>query len=468
LNSNKAMEKSTLVSVMMTSFATTFMGSSLNLALPAIGKNFSSSAVGLSWIVSSYILASAAFLLPVGRFADITGRRKIFLWGSIFFTVFSLLCAFSWSNGSMIFFRLLQGAAASMIYGTAMAILSSVYPPNRRGKAMGMAVTATYIGLSLGPVVGGSMCRYMGWRSIFIFTAIISLIAVAFIFLHLKGEWTGAKGEKFDFRGSILYMSGLVALLYGMSAITSTDLAKYIFISGFMLIIAFVYCEIKVEYPLIKMQLFTDNPAFAFSNLAAMINYSSITAIGFIISLYLQVVVGYGPQVAGLILISQPAVMALFSSFAGALSDTIETHIVASWGMGLSALGLFVFVFLNTATPLWLIVTNLALVGLGVALFASPNSNAIMGAVEPRFYGVASSTMSTMRVIGQATSMGIVTLLIAVYVGNASLSTAQTISLLKSFKVGFCIFSFLCVLGIFASLARKKSFDKRKGGMITP
>ncbi len=333
---------------------------------------------------------------------------------------------------------------------------------------MGMAVTATYIGLSLGPVVGGSMCRYMGWRSIFIFTAIISLIAVAFIFLHLKGEWTGAKGEKFDFRGSILYMSGLVALLYGMSAITSTDLAKYIFISGFMLIIAFVYCEIKVEYPLIKMQLFTDNPAFAFSNLAAMINYSSITAIGFIISLYLQVVVGYGPQVAGLILISQPAVMALFSSFAGALSDTIETHIVASWGMGLSALGLFVFVFLNTATPLWLIVTNLALVGLGVALFASPNSNAIMGAVEPRFYGVASSTMSTMRVIGQATSMGIVTLLIAVYVGNASLSTAQTISLLKSFKVGFCIFSFLCVLGIFASLARKKSFDKRKGGMVTP
>ena len=446
----------------MTSFATTFIGSSLNLALPAIGNNFSSSAVILSWIVTSYILASAAFLLPVGRFADITGRRKVFLWGTILFTSFSLLCAVSWSNHSIIIFRILQGAAASMIYGTAMAILSSVYPSNKRGRAMGMSVTATYIGLSLGPVVGGAMCRYMGWRSIFIFTALISLSAVFFIIFYLKGEWIGAKGEDFDFKGSVLYMSGLVALLYGMSAITSANVAKYILITGIILLIGFIYCELRVEHPLIKMQLLTKNRGFAFSNLAAMINYSAITAIGFTISIYLQVIMGYGPQMAGLILISQPVVMALFSSYAGALSDRLQAHIVASWGMGLSALGLFIFIFLNAQTPIWLIVINLALVGLGVALFASPNSNAIMSSVEPKFYGVASSTMSTMRVIGQATSMAIVTLLISVYVGNATLSAVQTSALLKSFQMAFCIFTILCIGGIFASLARGRIKTKEK------
>jgi len=454
MNNNTSLEKSIVIAVMMTSFLTTFIGSSTNLALPSIGRDFQSSALVLSWIVTGFILASAAFLLPMGRIADLVGRRKIFLIGAVFFTIFTFLCAVSWSNNSIILFRVLQGIAGSMIYATGMALLTSVIPAQRRGKAMGLAVTATYIGLSMGPVAGGAMCYHLGWRSIFYFTAMLGFMVTVFILLRLKGEWVGAEGETFDFTGSFFYMTGVVALLYGISTISSEPWAPYVLITGLMLMTGFVLYELKITHPLLHIKLFTENVGFAFSNLAAMINYSATFAIGFLLSLYLQIILGYSAQTAGLILLAQPIVMALFSSYAGALSDRIEPRIVASWGMGLSALGLFNFIFLGPATPVWLIIPNLILVGLGFALFSSPNTNAIMGSVEERFYGVASSSVSTMRMMGMASSMAIVTLLLSMYVGDVALTRTHSAELLKSFKMAFTVCSILCFGGIFASLAR--------------
>ena len=439
---------------MTTSFMVTFIGSSTNLALPSIGSDLSSSALVLSWIVSGYILASAAFLLPMGRIADMVGRRKIYLAGVVLFTLFTFLCAVSWSNGSIILFRVLQGVSASMIYATGMAILSSVIPVRRRGKAMGLSVTATYAGLSLGPVLGGVMCQHLGWRSIFYFTALLGVISGAVILSRLRGEWTGAKGESFDVMGSVLYMIGLVAFLYGFSSIYSTAGAKYLLIAGFIVMVAFVVHEFRAPEPLMDLRLFSRNVPFTFSNLAAMINYSATFAVGFLISLYLQIILGYTPQAAGFVLLAQPVVMALFSSGAGALSDRIEPRIISSLGMGLSALGLFNFIFLTGTTSVWLVIANLMLIGVGFALFSSPNTNAIMASVDERFYGVASSTVSTMRMIGMSVSMAIVTVLIALYVGDVSLTVAHSPMLLKSFRTAFMVFSILCVAGVFASLAR--------------
>jgi len=448
------LQKNTIVIVMLTSFLTTFIGSSVTVALPSIGREFASSPLILSWMVNSYLLASAAFLLPMGRIADIAGRKKVFLLGSILFACFTLLCGLSWSNESIIVCRFFQGVAASMIYATAMALLTSVIPSFRRGRAMGLAVTATYIGLSVGPVLGGIMCQYISWRSIFYFTGLGGLIVILLALIRLKGEWAEARGESFDFAGSIFYMSGLVALFYGISMISKVPVAKYLIAASVVLIACFIFLQLKVRYPLLQIRIFSHNAAFAYSNLAAMINYSATFAIGFILSLYLQVVRGYGPQATGFIILAQPVVMASFSSLAGTLSDRIEPRIVASWGMSLNALGLLIFVFLSATTPVWMIVLNLFIIGLGFALFSSPNTNAIMSSVEKRYYGIASSTVATMRMIGMATSMALVTVALSLFVGENGLSSAHSTELLKSFKLAFLVCGVLCFFGVFASLAR--------------
>lgn len=358
-------------------------------------------------------------------------------------------------------FRIGQGIATSMIFSTGMAIVTSVYPPHKRGRAMGLTASATYIGLSLGPVVGGFMTHYLGWRSIFYFSAAVGILAALISFWGLKGEWTGAKGEKFDLTGSICYILAQASVLYGLASISNTTSGKYILGLGIILMIIFLVYESKQDYPIFHVSLFRKNAVFAFSNFAAMINYSATFAVGFLVSLLLQVVLDYDSHVAGLILLSQPVIMAIFSPFAGILSDRIEPRFVASTGMGLSTLGLFVFAFITSKISSWLIIINLLLIGLGFALFASPNNNALMGSVEKKFYGVASSILGTSRLTGQAVSMAIVQMLLSVYVGDAGLGQDHTDNLVQAFHAAFIVFTVLCAGGVFASLARGKAHNRR-------
>lgn len=457
MHDNAVLERNTLVSVMVTSLATTFMGSAINVALPSIGNDLGADASMLSWMVSSFILASAVLLLPMGRTADIIGRKKLYITGITSFALTSLLCATAWSDNSLVFFRTIQGIAAAMIFATNMAILTSVFPPQQRGKAMGISVTATYIGLSVGPVLGGVMVQNIGWESIFYLTAIIGIIIAVFTWLNLDGEWAEAHGEAFDFTGSILYMGSIVAILFSISILTTSQWAIYLLTIGLLLLGNFLYYERKASFPLLDISLFFENPTFAFSNLATMINYTSTTALAFILSLYLQLVKGFDAQTTGLIMLSQPVIMAAFASSAGSLSDRVDPRTVASIGMGLNCIGLFIFTFLTVSTPMWVIISTLCLMGLGFALFSSPNSNAIMSSVESRYYGIASSSMSTMRLIGQSVSMAIVTLLINHYIGSNTLTPASAPMLLASARTAFMIFTVLCFAGIFASLARGKT-----------
>lgn len=453
MNQDPAIKKYTLITVMVASFSTPFMGSAINLAIPSIGREFNSSALMLSWVVSSYLLSSAAFLLPFGRLADMVGRKKVFIFGVIIFAISSLLCGLAWSIQALIGLRILQGLGSAMTFGTGMAILTSVYPPQERGKVLGINVATVYTGLSLGPVLGGAMNQHLGWESIFFLNAVIGLAALVTA-TRIKGEWAGARGESFDTTGTVLYMAGLVAFLYGFSSIATEDAAKYVLFLGLVLLVLFVRHEMKSDQPLIDIKLFSRNVTFAMSNLAALINYSATFAVTYVLSLVLQVVIGYNSFDAGMILLAQPVMMALLSPFAGALSDRVQPRIVSSIGMGLSALGLFLLSFVVKETPVWLIVGNLMLLGTGFALFSSPNMNAIMGSVDKRFYGVASSTSGTMRLVGQAVSMALATLIIDLYVGSAQLGPAVAAQLQKSSNVAFIVLAVTCVGGVFASLAR--------------
>lgn len=449
-----SLETSVLAVVMITSFLAPFMGSSINLAIPAIGEEFNGNTILLSWLVSGYLLSSAAFLLPCGRLADIIGRKKVLLTGIVLFSCFAIFCGIAWSMESLMLFRIGQGVATSMIFSTGMAIVTSVYPPHKRGRAMGLTASATYVGLSLGPVIGGFMTHYLGWRSIFYFSALTGIFAALISVWGLKGEWAYSKGEKFDLTGSACYMLAQASVLYGVASVANTLLGRYSLILGIILMGIFIIYEARQEYPILQVSLFRQNTVFTLSNLAAMINYSATFAVGFLVSLLLQVVLGYDSHVAGLILLSQPVIMALFSPFAGILSDRIEPRIVASTGMGLSTLGLFIFTFISADIPLWLIVINLILIGLGFALFASPNNNALMSSVDRKFYGIASSTLATSRLTGQAISMAIVQLFLSLYVGDAGLGQGHADKLITGFKAAFVVMAILCAGGVLASMAR--------------
>ncbi|OPX86753.1 MAG: Multidrug resistance protein stp [Pelotomaculum sp. PtaB.Bin104] len=450
----ESQKKSALLVATLASFLTPFMGSAVNLAVPSLGEQFGSTTVMLSWVVTSYLLASAAFLVPFGRAADLWGRKKVFTIGVTLHTIFSFLSAVAGSMEALIFFRGLQGFGGAMIFSTAVAILTSVYPPHERGKVLGFNAAAVYTGLSLGPVLGGMLAHYLGWRSIFYFTALCGLPIIYFALFKLKGEWAEAKGENYDIAGALIYVFALIALMYGLSSLAAVAWAKWLLLIGLLGLVMFIMLQLKTPSPVLNLKLFSDNKAFIYSNLAALINYSATFAVGFMLSLNLQVVRGFDPQQAGLILLFQPVVMALLSPLAGKLSDRIEPRIVASAGMLLTVIGLLVFYFIDYFSGLWAVMANLSLLGAGFALFSSPNTNAVMSSTEKKFYGVASSTLGTMRLTGQAFSMSIVTLLLAHYVGNIQLTKDSAFLLLAGTKATFLIFAVICIFGVFASMAR--------------
>ena len=462
LRKKETIKKYALLIATLASFLTPFMGSSVNIALPAIGKEFSMDSVLLSWISTAYLLALATLLVPFGRIADIYGRKKIFTAGMLIFLVSSCLTASSTSAQELIAFRVLHGIGSAMIFSTSLAILTSVYPSGERGRVLGINVASVYFGLSVGPFLGGLLKEYFGWRSIFLAAVPLAVIIIYLLFTKLEGDWAEAKGEKFDFVGALIYCFSIVAIMYGFSLLPSV-LGLGVVLGGIIGIAAFLQWEIRVDYPVLAIGMLKKNTVLTFSSLAAFINYSATFATGFILSLYLQYIKGLNPHYAGLVLISQPVVMALFSPFAGRLSDRFEPRIVASSGMGLITAGLLLFMFLDEKTTLGFIIITLILSGLGFAFFSSPNTNAVMSSVEKRFFGIASGILATMRSTGMTFSMGITMLIFGLYIGRVEITPQCYPQFLKSAKVIFMIFTVLSFGGIFASLARggKGGLEKR-------
>jgi EmrB/QacA subfamily drug resistance transporter len=453
VSEEKSFKKSVLLVSTFAAFLTPFLTSAVNLALPSIGKDLHANAINLSWVISSFILTSAIFLLPFGRLGDIIGRKKIFTIGIVLFTISTFLIVFSHSIISLIILRIFQGFSSAMIFGTSMAILTSVFQPGERGRAIGINITATYLGLSLGPVIGGLLTHYLGWRSIFAFLVPFGIISVVLIQTKIKTEWAEAVGERFDWRGSVIYGIALASFMYGFSRLPSS-LGWVCIATGILMAVVFLFFENRISNPVFDIRLILRNRIFAFSGIAALINYSATSAIGFFISLYLQYLKGLDARTAGLIMISQPIAMTLLSPLAGKLSDKRNPGAIASVGMGITASGLVLLCFIRETTPDYLIVLLLLLMGIGFGLFSSPNSNAIMSSVEKRHLGVASGVVGTMRMVGQMMSMGIAMMLISLYIGKQTINPVTYPGLISAMRTGFIIFSILSVFGIFASLAR--------------
>lgn len=434
----------------MAAFTTT----SINVALPSIQTELHLGAVALGWLPLAYILASAIFLVPFGKIADLFGRRLIYLMGLTIFSLSSLVLVFVNSYVPLIAFRCGMGLGGAMMFAGTNAMITLAYPPERRGRAMGINVAVVYLGQTMGPVLGGVIVYNAGWRSLFIVGAAYGLVNLGLdLYLLRRAEWKDEEATGFDWPGSLAYAVSLSVFLFGLSWLPQTR-AVILILAGMIGMGLFVWWETRARAPVLEVHLFRHNRVFAFSNLTALISYASVWAMSFLMSLYLQFIRGLNAQTAGLVLVSGVAIQALVSPLGGRLSDRVQPRWVASVGMALCTIGLLSFSFLTRDTPYWYIVAALCALGLGYAFFSGPNQSSIMGSVERRYVGIASASIGTTRMVGQAISIGLATMVMALVVGRHDIQPADYPNLLTAVRITFGITTALCVVGVAASLAR--------------
>lgn len=438
-----------------TAFLTTFVSSGLNLSIPGIETEFGTNAVTVGWVISAYTMGTAIFSVPIGKLADAIGRKKVLVTGLVAFLALSVICTMTKSIGMLIAIRALHGVAAACLFATNNAILISVFPGSRRGQVLGVSVGATYTGLSAGPVIGGMLNSHFGWRSILIVTSIIAVIALAFAVTGTPYDKPEKNTEqKTDIAGTLVYMAMLGSFLYGFSVIVGGITGIVLIVLSVIAAILFARIEMKAASPVIKVTMFSQDAIFTLSNLAALLNYAATFAVTYLISIYLQVVMGFSSQVSGLILISMPLIQAALAPRMGKLSDRIPPYKLASAGMGCCVVGLACFATMTVNTKLPHVVIGLMIMGLGFSLFSSPNTNAIMARVSKEDYAVANSIVSTMRTVGQSFSMAMVNVVVAVRLGDMALSDAATPDLVGTMRTCFIICVVMCVIGVVISLKR--------------
>ena len=455
-----AAQRTILAVVVATNLTTAFMGSSMNLSSPAIGDEFGVGATTLTWVVSAFTLTAAMLALPAGGMADTIGRRRVFLCGLTTFVAMTALGGLAPNLGVLLAARVGQALGGSMIQAANIPIAISAFPPQRRGMVLGWTVSAVYVGLGLGPVLGGVVNQYLGWRLVFGLTAAASLVVLAMAYRRVPVDDKGAV-HIVDLPGNVLIMAGIFCLVFGMSNLSTFAWWWALVAVGMVLTAAFVVREGRAEEPVIDIGMFRHNRVFVCSSLAALMNYSATFAISYTMSLYLQNVMGLPSSAAGLVLVCQPLVQAVVSPACGRLSDTVAPSKLASLGMGLSALGLLALSFVGVDSGLAAVVVPLVVVGLGFGFFSSPNNNAALSDVKPSEFARANAVIGTMRSLGMSLSLAAITVVFAGHLGDTLVTEADTAVLAEAIRSALRMCAAVCGVGIVFSAVRGKPGQHR-------
>ena len=467
-NFTKTSKRVALTVATFGAFMTPFDGSVVTLALPSIGRELGGDVVSLGWVATAYVLGLTICVIPFGRLADIRGRGRVYALGVALFTLASAICGLAPSLNTLIATRFVQGVAAAMMAGNSIALLTSVFPANERGKVLGINTGTVYIGLSVGPSLGGFLVEHFGWRSVFYVNVPIGAVVVFLALFKLQREKVDAKAERMDPIGIVTYGLALFMILLGLTLSEShvSALPRILLVSGFAALALFIFFETRVASPLLDIRLFKNTP-FAFSTITALLNYSSVFGVSFVLSLYLQLVPGFDAAQAGLIMLVQPVMMAGFSPLGGWLSDRVEPRIVASIGMSIVSASIFALALLDAASPWWDIALRLMVLGIGYAFFSSPNTNATMSSVDRKQYGIAAAILSTMRFTGQAVSLAVATSVLSANLGGITVSgrsgtQVPVDAFMKGMRNALTILAGVCVAGVFTSLVRGRIRDTPK------
>ena len=442
----------------ITSFFGVFLSNGIIIGVPAIASDFAMNNVIQNWIPTIFFLVMAVFTVPAGQISGKFGVKKSLLIGVIIFLIGSIGAVISFSTELFLIFRVVQGMGVAFVNVSAMAMIVSAVNPKNRGKALGFTITGVYLATSSSPVISGFLVYNFGWRSIFYFVIPFLVLCIILLVFKIPQEWKTYEKDKIDIVGSIFYGIGILLFIYGFTnLINITGLIATAI--GIILLVVFTVWELRVKSPVFNMKLFK-NTKFTSSNIAALCSYLAIMVVTTILNYHFQYVKGWDAQMSGLILIITPMIMALLAPNSGRLSDKIHPQKLAALGMMITTFALLILVFLDASTPVYMVVVAMILQGIGMGLFSSPNTNAIMSSVPPKDAPTASASQATMRTIGQTMSLGLLTLIFAWVMGSLPLSPEYAGLIVQSSQFICIISSVACIISIFASLIGIKSKDE--------
>ena len=441
----------------ITSFFAVFLSAGIVLGVPAIAAEFGMNNVFQNWIITLNALVIAIFTLPAGQISGKYGVKKSLIAGVSIYLLASIGTCLSFSTESFLIFRVFQGIGIAFSNVSAMAMVVQAVKPQNRGKALGFTVTGVYLAGSLSPVLCGFLVHNFGWRTMFYFVIPFLMLCIVLMIFKIPQEWKTYEDSKIDSLGYVIYGIGITLFIYGFTNLMN-EFGAISIIVGTVLLIVFGYYELKVDSPAFNMNLFK-NMKFTSSNVAALCSYLAIASITTILNYHFQYVRGWNAQMSGMILIITPIIMAIIAPNAGKLSDRIHPQKLAAIGMGIATITLTILIFLDANTPLYLIVIAMILQGIGMGLFTTPNTNAIMSSVPPNETPNASAAQSAMRTMGQTISMGLLTLVFAWIMGDLILSSQYANLIVQCSQLICLICTILCIIAIFASLVGVRSKD---------
>lgn len=442
----------------ITSFFAIFLSNGIIIGVPAIAQDFVMNNVVQNWIPTIFFLVVAVFTVPAGQISGKFGVKKSLLAGIIVYLIGSIGGCLSFSTESFLLFRIVQGIGVSFLNVSSMAMVVQAVKPQNRGKALGVTVTGVYLATSLSPVIGGFLVHNLGWRSLFYFVIPFLVLCMILMAVKIPQEWKTYENQPIDKLGSILWGIGILTFIYGFTSLVNTR-GVILTIVGIIILCIFGVYELKQSFPVFNLNLFKNNK-FTSSNIAALCSYFAIMVVTTILNYHFQYVRGWDAQMSGLILVITPIIMAVMAPNTGKLSDRIHPQKLAAVGIGIAAVSLGILIFLNEGTPLFVVVLAMILQGIGMGLFSSPNMNAIMSSVPPKYAPTASASQATMRTIGQTMSLGLLTLVFAWVMGNLKLSHEYATMIVQASQT-ICLICFIaCIIAVFASLVGVHSKDE--------
>ncbi|MFM8323157.1 MAG: MFS transporter [Chloroflexota bacterium] len=399
-----------LIAIGIGTFMSALDGSVVNTTLPIITRQLNSSVAAAEWVVTIYLLVLSGLLLSFGRLGDLQGHKRVYLAGFAIFVISSALCGLAPSVSALVACRAVQALGAAMLSANSPAILTKSFPPRQRGQALGLQATMTYLGLTVGPSLGGWLTEAFSWRAVFYINVPVGVIALLLSWRFIAADHPGQASERFDVKGAAAFMLGLAALLFGLNQGHALGWGSPVILlslaAALALLALFIYLQRSVPAPMLDLSLFRSG-VFSSSVISAILNYICVYTVTFMMPYYLLQGRGFSPSQAGLVLTAMPVVMAIVAPLSGTLSDRIGARLPAVTGMLLLALGLFLLSGLSLETSTAGIAVRLAVTGLGTGIFISPNTSALMGAAPRGRQGIASGILATSRNVGMVLGVGI-------------------------------------------------------------
>jgi EmrB/QacA subfamily drug resistance transporter len=434
------------------SFMVALDGSVVNAILPILRDTFSSNVATIEWVVTIYLLVLSGLLLSFGRLGDLRGHRSLYILGFVVFVASSALCGLAWSAGILIFFRGLQAIGGALLASNSPAIVTGNFPAEQRGRAFGLVSMMTYLGLTVGPSLGGWLTHAFGWRTVFYINVPVGLLALTLSLVFIPKDSPSESEKRFDLPGAAVFLAALTLLLLGLNKgadLGWTSSSVLGLMAGALIFMAvFILIERRSPHPMLDLNLFRV-PLFSTSTLGAILNYICLFSITFLMPFYLIQGRGLNPAQAGLLLTVQPVMMAIAAPVSGAFSDRIGSRLPGMIGMGVLSVGLLLLSRLDAESGLWLAVLGLVVAGTGTGMFISPNTSALMGAAPRDRQGIASGVLATARNFGMVLGIGLAA---AIFTTHLAMNTTE--AFYAGIDRGFLVASGIAVLAVVVSAVK--------------